>query len=357
MAYRESGITVDALARKSIKKVRSDLAENVRHINNVSGFRYQPTLLDLYQDIMGRFFEPKKSMDIERPARTYVLKFTAAVTTTALVIPHYSQFAGMANTDNLSFKSDKAYVSEVFAVYDLTADPGRITNLYTSFVAGTHSITLSAASDNTVRTWEIVCMGVPYQGLIAPISASSHPDYTKFKVVYDPGKVMIVCDGLSNSQASPIIPRLPLDNANDSDSFTSQFRFTGTSTWAYFGFTNYEHTVGTLPPLSLPLLYSGVSSQMRGAILSGTVRRLDLTPLGGAPNPYLAVYFCIVRACRLVPDNTHDAVFKDGELLLMAITQVCTTTSPHIVTNNAGNSFDVFRLPGRPIMGGEVIVI
>ena len=330
---------------------------------NTINFADRPRLAlgDIFQNAMSYFLEPKKSLDIERPARTYVLQFTATTATNKLVIPMYSSFSAVANTDNDTFKTDKSYVSEIISVYDLTADPTKTTNLYSALNIQKKEITLTTVSDGTEKTWEVVCIGVPYQGLMEQLSAYT-PSNSLVKIVYDPGKIMVLADSYLNSisvdTSLPIIAKLPLDYTADCDTaFVGSVIVTTGGQSCRFAWLPWVSTFDSPNPSSQVLSFSTTVANRRGLKILNNTFRLNSNPLTSNPTSYVAAYFAIAKVIRKLDNPIHDALFLPNELVLFVATTVNTTSIPQVLGGaTAGYSCDLFRLPGRPIFGGEVII-
>ena len=330
---------------------------------NTINFADRPRLAlgDIFQNAMSYFLEPKKSLDIERPARTYVLQFTATTATNKLVIPMYSSFSAVANTDNDTFKTDKSYVSEIISVYDLTADPTKTTNLYSALNIQKKEITLTTVSDGTEKTWEVVCIGVPYQGLMEQLCAFT-PSNSLVKIVYDPGKVMVLADSYLNSvngdMGLPITAKLPLDHTADCDtSFAGSITVATGGQVGRFPWVPWVNTFDYANPSSQVVYFNTTPASLRGSKLVNNTLRLNANPLAVNPATYLSAYFAIAKVIRKKDNANHDALFMPNELVLFIATTVCTTAMPQILSGTAaGNACDLFRLPSRPIFDGEVII-
>lgn len=316
----------------------------------------QRGLEEIYQNAIGQLFNATKGLDVSNPARTYTLQFTASTATTSLAIPMYSGFSAVANTDNQQFINDKASIAFVAHVYDMTANTG--TDLYSSFNRVTKTVTLTAASDGTSRTWQVVVLAIPYQGLMPQLLAHN-PTHTFFEIIYDPGLMLLASDGYGTSGTSipsPLIAKLPLDYTADVDT-----SFTGTITIASgllatkTAWVPWVHNGDTANPLGQIYAFSTTAAAYRGGKITSSQFQLYASPINAVPATYLASYFCLAKVVQVSDDSYHDPVFQNGEIVMLVATSVNTTTTPTIFGGtNSGRAADVFRLPGRPVHEGEV---
>lgn len=339
--------------------------------------------LDIFAAALDRFLvSGYYPLDLYKPKRSYNLYFSASTATTTLTLPFYKSVTAQSGYDNADFLADMAYVSDVYKVYDLTADPTKGTNLYSSdsFAIGEKSLTLTTASDGTARDWAVECAGVPYQGIGADIYANNTaPGYsasgatTRFRVIHVPDMAYATSDGYAQSGVywdhSPLIARLPLNNAGITASSQDADAYTGVSLKV-----NYSNERGTQGLVQVPRtgVESGyVQPQRTTFSLGGTAAyrgctttenvRTAIQYVGGAGYPAVVFLPMLVKAERIYANSSHDSLVRTGELLLAVVTNnvgVAATDPPAYLPayGNTG-AVDLFRLPERPILAGEVKVI
>lgn len=330
----------------------------------------KPNLSEIFNQALSQFINNGRDpLDAYKPKRVYTIQFTAATSTQNLIIPTYKDLTSIAGTDNDQFKTDKAYVAEVYAVYDLTADPTRTTNKATNFYITRKTVLLNAASDNTSRTWEVVCIGVPYQGLGADIMAhATTPENaalgvtidTMFRVVYAPDFTLVTTDGYKASAdksfaSSPLIARLPVsgDAGVDAEDFTAG-DITLSSSEVGQALVKAKLSTGASAVGSYVTLLSATTT--RGIKASGVnqINAEKVTSTGMT----VSIYPMLVKTLRWYYNADHDAIMQNGELLLAIGSVMDGGPRSKVVFSDAwGCAFDLFRLRERPILNGEVIVL
>lgn len=331
----------------------------------------RPNLADIFNQALSQFISNGKDpLDTYKPKRVYTIQFTAATSTRNLIIPTYKTLASITRTDNDQFKLDKAYVAEVYAVYDLTADPTRTTNKATNFNITQKTVLLDVASDNANRTWEIVCIGVPYQGLGADILAhATTPENsaygvtldTFFKVIYAPDFTLATNDGYKTAKTftySPLIARLPVsgDAGVDAEDFTASDLTLASSEIGQSlikakvsGYTDSRQVVGSVITLLSVNSVRGVKASGPSDIYAEKLTSETMT---------VSIYPMLVKTMRRYYNPYHDAIVKDGEILLAVGSVLDGGARTKVIFSDAwGCAFDLFRLKNRPIYDGEVIVI
>lgn len=163
------------------------------------------------------------NLQTRKAAYTTTLRMLAANAATQKITGYATLTGGSGG--NTTITADKGFVTACTAVYNLTADPGRVTNLLTNFYRNTQQVVLSAApalNDDL----ELQCTILPYQGIYA-YSPPANLANTLFEVIDFDDTVHVTSSGTggsANASASlrvPAVPKLPLptSGAVTSDSY------------------------------------------------------------------------------------------------------------------------------------------
>ena len=309
------------------------------------------------------------ALQTRKVAYTAAVRYAATANTVTQKFPGYATLTGGLG-DNTIFTTDKAWLSAVTAVYNLTTDPTRAANLLQMWYRNSQQAVLSVAP-TIGDTVEFVGTAVPYQGIYAYATPGS-PIYLEL-VDWDES-VVSTSNGTGGGaiaspyDLTPLIAKLPLPNTASitTDSFVND---------SVVMMTNYA-TVGTDPRGQAqrdiiernPLVnhdgstgyyrfrrglrfYVGGSVATRGYAQTVPQTRFYVNPLGGGaggwPSKHLNVIHALVRVVdNLVADSTN---YPIGRMFLMVASRYQTSSGGQAGTESGGASaIDLFALPGSP---------
>jgi hypothetical protein len=291
----------------------------------------------------------------------YELRMAAANSTSQAINYYWNLATNLGGNNNAAIIADQGYVSALTAVYDLTTDPGKTTNLLNAWFMETAQFTLTSAP-TAGDTLALQCSYIPYQGMLHSFAGSTgNVGSAVFEVVYFEDTCFYTVAGQygggsgSASPLIPIIPKLPLGAA--------QYAFNGGNTFDCFGATPDASSSQWLKE-NLPLVQSGdlisasnarfcegarfsvataLSGQGRGyQQLSPQVRMIGpkLTTVPALAN-IVAGIAGLVRIVDL--PCSDDANFEMGRLFLMVATRINTTADMQAgASSDTSSAVDVF---------------
>jgi hypothetical protein len=289
-------------------------------------------------------------------------------------IPLYGALTGGLG-DNTAITADQGFFTSVSAVYNLTDDPTRTTNIYSKFFRDIHLVNVTSVIA-AGKTLEVQGMLHPYQGLLAAQPAASS---TFFEVVEWDGRCAVTTNGIGGGTSadptngvlihahSPLIPKLPLPNYQSADDSFYQkeairpadnFAAAGTEPrtiatamdlWERLNLTGHD----TSSPTNLTRFDRGARLAMfgtsaRGAGGTNPQTSAFLPPFNPAPTRALSVIHALVRvADSLYADSVNYPV---GRLFLLVATRVVVATTGVAGTLTGGTSaVDLFHPGGNRI--------
>lgn len=310
-----------------------------------------PEALAAYTSGVQKLFEaaPASSLLTRKALQTgKAIRFDSSTALTTQVIPDYASLpAGVA--DNDAFVADKAVMSTVTAVYDLTDDPTRATNLYSSFAFSLQRVTLTAATVSG-HTYEVQGTYLPYQGRYTEIpNHAGVPGHMLFEILdWSAFLTSAGTAGTTTNSFGPLIARLPMPTGLTNLTFDQ-----GEIKVA----SGIAESDSTYKQLILPASVRAQKSLIRGAkvALSGTAVRggtqttgqlqAILPAVNTKPTNYLAGYVAMVRVAEGVIDSD---VFALGRLMMLVAVHNNTSAAPIAGAISSVSAVDVYALDGAP---------
>lgn len=314
---------------------------------------------DLYDLRAGLLFTRKA-------VQTGAAQWLATATSVNQSIPDYQDLpAGQAN--NNAVIADKGWWSAVTAVYNLTVDPTRATNVLSSFNRDNQQVVLTGSS-TTGDTLEVVGSWTPYQGMwdLFPTSqtgATSH-------ILIEPVIVdlpFITTDGSGGGHVStdfvdsPLIPKLPLPSASGATRSNvydkTAINWVGGTGVSSSNRASLRESVPVMALKSTSAIrafrpgrqWYATTAAERGAQQTVPATSHPLPVLAAAPAKFIAGRFALVRVASVQADR-GGSVLMAGRLLIACLVSYNTTTQPLIQSTSTSslNAIDFYRLNNDP---------
>lgn len=306
------------------------------------------------------------------------IRFAAPGASASPKIPLWGAISSGLGGDNAAFIADKGWISAVTAVYDLTTDPGKATNLLGSFSVETQQLVSLTATPALNDTLAVECSYVPYQGVLSAYAPQDAQALSSLllECVYSPRTMILTVSGTggggsaaaqSNTTLPPVAVKVPLGSG------VTAAAFFGADTIAWHGETPDASAAGIEPPWfheGVPIVHDGsingfaridegttfspsttLGSQGAQYVTTPTQVRMVgpklTTP--GTNNSVLTITGGLARLVNL--PESDDNFFELGRLFLYVLTQRCTTSDMYSGGSNVtGSAVDLFipTVPSAP---------
>jgi hypothetical protein len=236
-----------------------------------------------------------------------------------------------------AYVTDLGWFKTVSAVYNLTDDAARTTNLYSSFAVGTQTVTLTTGTDSS-KEYEVQGIYQPYQGILDGTES--------LEIAYVSPSIIVTSSGTGTPGAGtvatvyiPISPKFPMGAGYaDVSLLQGDVGFAGIGNYSASSALRQSPVMSFQETLIRP--YEGAvvvvsSAAVRGFVRAdvGGVRMLAAGMNLNGSVPHAAYLPMVVR----VIDPGSNALLTTRELLLFILGQTITNNS--CVAYNANDAY------------------